>query len=227
MSNRPALANRFHLLYAVHMKKHTCLLLTLLLLPLCGCFNEEIALTAYLETDGSVTLHALVENVFSMEKDPAKRLKAEREMGERILEEREIMLKDLMNEQGARRTRVIALRKTVPYAYLVVAEFDSLSAFLDMLGGDEFRFTVEMKLEGPERWLKISPESFKNEAPDESVVEDDDMPVRLIIVDTVDITSDHLRHSGDNGVILDANSLKKPFEIKWKPRKAPAETGSD
>lgn len=209
------------------MKKHTFLLLTLLLLPLCACFNEEIALTAYLETDGSVTLHALVENVFSTEKDPAKRLKAEREMGERILEERDIMLKDLMNEQGARRTRVITLRETVPYSYLVVAEFDSVTAFLDMLGGDEVRFSVEMKLEGPERWLKIFPESFQTEAPDESAVEDDDMPVRLIIVDTVDITSDRLRHSGDNGVILDAESLKKACEIKWKPRKAPAASESD
>jgi len=198
------------------------IVLIVLLLVATGCFNEEMTFTAYLETDGSVTFQAFVENVYSVEKEPAKRAAEEAQLKENLLSERDIMLSEHLMEGGARRVSVSIIRDRVPYAYMVEAEFDSMEKFLEMLGGEASHFTVERGRKEDRNWIRIYPDSFRAHDKNEGMLEDEDTIIRLIIVDTIDVTSDTLRHVGENGVILSAHALENQCEITWEPRKKPA-----
>jgi len=61
-----------------------------LLIP--GCFNEEEQMIAFLESDGSVMFLIYKHNVYSIEKKPSKRIKEERELLDRLMDERDIPL---------------------------------------------------------------------------------------------------------------------------------------
>ena len=124
-------------------------------------------------------------------------------------------------EGGARRVSVSVIRDRVPFAYMVEAEFDSMEKFLEMLGGETSHFTVERGNKGDKNWIRIYPDSFKAHDKNEGMLEDEDTMIRLIIVDTVDVSSDTLRHVGENGVILSAHALEKQCEITWELRKKP------
>lgn len=201
-----------------------CVLISLLLF-LTGCFNEEMDLTAYLETDGSVTLHINVQNVYSLEKNATKRIKAEQSMLDRLLNEERVPYMDLLYNGGAESVSVTVLREDVPYHYLIRARFYDLEDFLNMLVEDEHGFDVDMSLEGRKRWASITPSGLDIEM-DDTAESDDDLDIRLIIADAAKIQTDQLPYRGTNSVMLTAGALRHPIRIEWTVRRKPDEPRS-
>jgi len=192
-----------------------------LLAFLAGCFNEEITMTAYLETDGSVTLQVRWENVYSTEKDAAKRVKEEKALLQKLLDNRDIPMVQHFYDLGADDVTVIVLRDSVPYSYVITGRFDSLDDFLNIMGnGEPGNFDVEAKLTGAKRYVAIRPAvTFTDYRGEEK--KDKTEQVRLIIADALIEKAEGLRRIGDNGVILTDADLRHPVRVTWTMRPAP------
>ncbi len=192
--------------------------MALLVMP--ACFNEEMDLTAYLETDGSVTLQIDVQNVYSLEKSPLKRTKEEHTLREHLLNEEDVPYMDMLYNGGAESVSVVILRDQIPFHYVIRARFSDLDDFLNMLVEDPHYFDVDISLTEQKCWLTITPSGLGTDLnkPGES---DDDLEIRLIIANASKIITQSLPHEGTNSVILTPAHLREPIRIEWTRRRQP------
>ena len=180
-----------------------------------SCFNEEEQMVAFLEPDGSVMLLIYKHNVYSTEKTPSKRIKEERVLLDHLLDERDIPLMKALSDMGANHVHIQVIRDTVPYEYLVKAQFDSFEDFFEALSADQKLSTdVDVRLEEHVRSITITREESPqvDSKPDKAV---DDEKVLLIIANAYDLETTGLRRQGDNGVILNP-ALVSSVSIRWK-----------
>lgn len=180
-----------------------------------SCFNEEEQMVAFLEPDGSVMLLIYKHNVYSTEKTPSKRIKEERVLLDHLLDERDIHLMKALSDMGANHVHIQVIRDTVPYEYLVKAQFDSFEDFFEALSADQKLSTdVDVRLEEHVRSITITREESPqvDSKPDKAV---DDEKVLLIIANAYDLETTGLRRQGDNGVILNP-ALVSSVSIRWK-----------
>jgi hypothetical protein len=180
-----------------------------------SCFNEEEQMIAFLEPDGSVMLLIYKHNVYSTEKTPSKRIKEERVLLDHLLDERDIPLMKALFDMGADHVHIQVIRDTVPYEYLVKAQFDSFEDFFEALSADQKLSTdVDVRLEEQVRSITITrEESPQVDSKSDKAV--DDEKVLLIIANAYDLKTTGLRQQGDNGVILNP-ALVSSVSIRWK-----------
>lgn len=189
------------------------LIVLFLLIP--ACFNEEEQMVAFLEPDGSVMFLIYKHNVYSTEKKPSKRIKEERELLDRLLDERDIPLIKALYDMGANHVHIQVIRETVPYEYLVKAQFDSFEDFFEALAPDNgLDFDIDVRLEGKLRSITITREDSSALNP-ESGKPADEEEILLIIADAFDVESTGLRQQGENGVVLNP-ALISSVSIHWK-----------
>ena len=172
-------------------------------------------MVAFLEPDGSVMLLIYKHNVYSTEKTPSKRIKEERVLLDHLLDERDIHLMKALSDMGANHVHIQVIRDTVPYEYLVKAQFDSFEDFFEALSADQKLSTdVDVRLEEHVRSITITREESPqvDSKPDKAV---DDEKVLLIIANAYDLETTGLRRQGDNGVILNP-ALVSSVSIRWK-----------
>ncbi|NOY23341.1 MAG: hypothetical protein GXO70_07510 [Acidobacteria bacterium] len=180
-----------------------------------ACFNEEQQIIAFLEPDGSVMLLIYKHNVYSTEKTPSKRIKEEKVLLDRLLEERDIPLIKTLYDMGSDHVHIQVIRDTVPYEYLVKAQFDSFEDFFEALApDDDLNLDIDVRLEGRSRSITITREaspalSSKSDKPN------DKEEILFIIADAFDVESTGLRQQGENGVVLNP-ALISSVSIRWK-----------
>jgi len=116
---------------------------------------------------------------------------------------------------GADHVHIQVIRETVPYEYLVKAQFDSFEDFFEALApDDDLDLDIDVRLEGTTRSITITREdspalSSKSDKPD------DKEEILLIIADGFDVESTGLRQQGANGVVLNP-ALISSVSIRWK-----------
>ena len=131
---------------------------------------------AFLESDGSVMFLIYKHNVYSIEKKPSKRIKEERELLGRLMDERDIPLIKTLYDMGADHVHIQVIRETVPYEYLVKAQFDSFEDFFEALApDDDLDLDIDVRLEGTTRSITITREdspalSSKSDKPDDKEI---------------------------------------------------------
>lgn len=200
------------------------------IISLTSCFNEEATYTAYLEKDGTVALNAYVENVYSTEEDKEKRTLEEKKLLNNLIEETNIPLVKILEEKGAEKIKIILIHKTLPYAYVIKAEFDDFEEFLGLFTNENnnLSFDVDVNIGKKNGYIKISNSEFNvangKKTENKKNLNKNDEEIRVFVSEAYNMKSDTLATSGENSFILNSSIFENGM-ITWDYEKKKKEEG--